>query len=368
MAPASFDLDALPNEIVNHIFLALPSVSAVLALAATNVHFNAVYHKQRLSILTAAADAEFGPLDAIVQILTHNASQPAHTRRAVPMSDALFRQVLHVGRVAQQWEDIYPLKKWKTDFANRRLLTRPERYLLRRALYRLWLYSKAFHTRHYIRTTRNHPPTLHERATLLHNLPTTELAEMFDVQTVVRDMVANNICPSNGKIRQKIHKRYPDSSQQPVFNVQLNTALPPSPSWCAADDGWLNNSIITSAKYHHRNAQQQRSRLQPSRFRDGGAEGWGDDISHYYVVEDMMKLDPEQLLLLRDRCQLKAQVEAYVRGFEGGGEWFTNNGETFSETLAFVIKQRGGEMVAFKDGVGACEMGVAVAVAVDDDA
>ncbi|KAK5121889.1 hypothetical protein LTR85_004460 [Meristemomyces frigidus] len=347
--------DVLPNEIVSEVFLSLPNVSSVLNLASTCQHFNNVYHKQRLAILTEAADAEFGPIDAIVQILTQNASQPAHIRRNVPMSDALLKQVLKVGRVAQQWEEIYPLKKWKSDFANRRLLTPSERYTFRRALYRLWLYSKAFHNRQYIRTTRNFPPVIDTRAALLHNFSTRALAEMLDVHNVLKDMIANNICPSNGKMRQKFHKRYPDSNQQLLFNIHLNYPPPPSASWCSAD-GWLNNSIISSAKYH----QTHLSRLQPSRFHEPGAEGWGDDIGHYYVVEDMMKLDPEQILFLRDSCPLKTHVEAYVRTFEGGGEWFVNNGETFSETLWFVLRQRGGEVDAFKGAVEECEMGIAV--------
>ncbi|KAI7491311.1 hypothetical protein KC351_g38 [Hortaea werneckii] len=45
---------------------------------------------------------------------------------------------------------------------------------------------------------------------------------------------------------------------------------------------------------------------------------------------------------------------------EGGVEWFVNNGETFSETLGFVIRQRGGDMEALRDAVAEGEMGVAV--------
>ncbi|TKA61227.1 hypothetical protein B0A55_11203, partial [Friedmanniomyces simplex] len=90
--------------------------------------------------------------------------------------------------------------------------------------------------------------------------------------------------------------------------------------------------------------------------------GWGDDINHYYVVEDMLKLDPQQLLFLRDRCPLKMQVEGFIRTRVEGGEggWFVNNGETFSETLWAVVRQRGGEVEGFKAAVGDGEMGVAV--------
>lgn len=69
-----------------------------------------------------------------------------------------------------------------------------------------------------------------------------------------------------------------------------------------------------------------------------------------------MKMNPEQILHLRDFCPLKAQVENYVK--EVGGEWFANNGETFSETLAFVMRQRGSDLDELRIAVEDGEMGV----------
>lgn len=339
--------DALPTEIITHIFLSLPNISSAITLASTCHRFQSVYHSsKKLIILSEAAEAEFGPVDDIIQIVTHNASQPAHIRRDVPLSDALIQQIIKIGRVAQRWEEVYPFKKWKTEFANRRLLTNEERYLVRRAIYRLWLFTKAFHNSAHVRTCRVIPEVVRERAALLHNFSTPELAEMLDVHQVLRDTVANNVCPSNGKIRHQFQKRFPESNHQLLFNIHLN--YPPAPSTFVPDFGYFN-STLGSSRYH--------SRLQPTRWHEPGAEGWGDDISHYYVVEDMMKLDPEQILFLRDHCPLKRQVEVYVKEV---GEWFGNNGETFSETLAFVIRQRGGDVEELKGAVEDGEAGVAV--------
>lgn len=260
------------------------------------------------------------------------------------MSEALLHQIIKTGRIAQKYEDIYPFKKWKVNFANRRLLTSAERFTLRRALYRLWLYSKAFHTPAHVRTCRGLPEIMRERASLLHNFSTFELAEMLDVHAVLRDMVANNICPSNGRIRQKFQKRYPEGNNQLLFNIHLNYT---SASSNFASDGWVSNGSFN--KYQ--------SRLASTKWHDPGAEGWGDDISHYYIIEDYMKLDPEQLLYLRDNCHLKAQVESHVRGL---GEYFPNNGETFSETLGLVVKQRGGDLEELRHAVEDGEVGVAL--------
>lgn len=339
-------LDTLPTEITTQIFLSLPNISSVIALSETSHRFYSILHSsKKLVILREAADVEFGPIDEIVQLVTHNASQPAHVRRSVPLSEALLHQIVKVGRVAKRWEEVYPFKKWKSDFSNRRLLSNTERFLVRRAIYRLWLFAKAFHNSAHVRTCRSIPEIIRERAALLHNFPTQELGEMLDVHQILRDVIANNICPSNGKMRQKFQKRFPESNHQLLFNIHLN--YPPAPS-SFVPDVWFHNSTYGSSKYH--------SRLQPSRFHDPGAEGWGDDINHYYVVEDMMKLDPEQILHLRDSCPLKVQVETYVKGV--AGEWFSNNGETFSETLAFVVKQRGDDWEELRAAVEDGEVGI----------
>jgi len=338
-------LDTLPTEIVTHIFLSLPSISTVLALASTCHRFETIYHSsKKLIILSEAAEAEFGPVDDIVQIITHNASQLAHVHRDVPLSDVLVKQIIKIGRVAQSWEGIYPFKKWKTEFADRRLLTTEERYLVRRAVYRLWLYSRAFHTPAHVRTCRNIPVVVRERAALLHNFSTPELAELLDVHQVLRDVVANNVCPSNGKIRHQFQKRFPESGHQLLFNIHLN--YPPAPSSFVSEFGFYNSNIASS---------RYQSRLQPSRWHEPGSEGWGDDISHYYVVEDMMKLDPAQILHLRDNFPLKRQVDLYMKEV---GEWFVNNGETFSETLAFVMRQRGQDVNELKAAIEDGEAGI----------
>jgi hypothetical protein len=371
-------LEALATELIIQIYLSLPTITDVLSLSQTCHQFHGILHSSfRLRILTQAAEAEFGPLHDSIQLLTHNASQPAHIPRNVPISFALLTQILHVGRVANKWADIYPLKKWKADFTNRRLLTYPERYKLRRAIYRLWLYACAFHNRQYPRTTRLIRAVIHERSELLHNWSTTELAEMEDVRLVLREVLQNHVCPSNGTIQRKFRKRFPDSQHQLLFNIHLNYPPPhdqmgftrpfPPPS---------HNSYALKYAYnvHH----------------DPGTEGWGDEIPHYYLVEDMLKLDPGQILWLRENAPLKEQVKAYLKdvvggsgntswsiGGEGlgewgssrgwnngwaGGDWFENNGETFGQTVEWVLNERGEGMREIMEAVDMGEMGVVVEV------
>ncbi|KAK4973344.1 hypothetical protein LTR66_011169 [Elasticomyces elasticus] len=338
----------LATELVTQIFLSLPTVDSVIALASSCHRFNNISKSsRRLLILGQAAEAQYGPLRDATQLVTHNASQPAHVVRDAPLSEALLRHIVRVGRVAAKWESIYPYKKWREDedFLYRRELCDEERYRLRRALYRLWLFSKAFHNSDQRRNLRNMSETTYRRAALLHNFSAVELAEMLDVHNILRSMVSNNICPSNGTIRRKFSKRFPDSNHQLLFNIHLN--YPPPSSF--APETHYHSSPYMASKFHNK--------YQPSRLHEPGAEGWGDDIGHYYVVEDMMKLDPEQILWLKEHAPYKGQVEAYVRGL---GEWFENNGETFVQTLQFVVQQRGGDVEELKAAVKSCELGVAL--------
>ena len=91
--------DTLPTEIITQIFLSLPNISSAIALASTCYRFHTVFHSsKRLLILNEAAEKEFGPVDDITQIVTHNTSQPAHVKRDVPLSDALIRQIVKIGK------------------------------------------------------------------------------------------------------------------------------------------------------------------------------------------------------------------------------------------------------------------------------
>lgn len=325
------NIQQLPNELLVHVFQSCSSVVDVLNLASTCRHFRYLCRgSQKLQFLFEAAAAEFGPLKDAIQLVTHNESQPAHIRRHVRLSLSLLQQILVVGRVAKKWEELYPFKKWKYNFEDRRLLTSLERYYLRRAIYRLWLYDRAFHNDRYLRLSRMFRPVILKRTHLLHNWTTVELAQIEDVRMMIQKTLEDDICPSNRAVR-----------------LQL---------------GELSQDL-----HYHR----QDLRLAPGRSRVGrhfqrslvpphdepGSEGWGDDIAHYYVVEDMMKLDPGQIMWLKEHGTDKRFVQAFVDRL---GDWFPNNGQTFCETLDLVLCNRGGSLSELKDSIALGEEGLAL--------
>lgn len=339
--------EGLPTELVLQVFRACTAVSDVLNLASSCRRFKKIYNtSQRLHLLFEAAEAEFGPLKDAVQVATHNGIQPSHLIRSVPQSFALLKQLLAIGRVAKRWEELYPLKKWKWDYENRRLLSQGERFRLRRAIYRLWLYDRAFHNQNHPRYSRHHPGVVLERAELLHNWTNPELAEIDDVRGVIRQVIERYVCPSNGTVQRKFRKRFPDAEHQLSFNIHLN--YPSSASFPHHVSHMTHSASSVNKAY---------SKYMPTLHHEPGAEGWGDDILHYYVVEDMMKLDPGQIMWLKENAPFKREVEMYVKSL---GEWFENNGDTFGQTLDWVLKERGDDPLQFKDTVSSCEAGIVI--------
>jgi hypothetical protein len=350
----------LATELVTQVFFSCSTIPDVLALSCTCHRFRKIYaSSQKLAILETAAEAQFGPLRDLTQLLTQNSSQPAHIARDVSFQGALLRQIMRAGRVAEKWCNIYPFKKWKYNYESRRLLTGEELYRLRRAIYRSWLYTRAFHNANTPRGLRSAPWMLQKRAALLHNWNMSELAEIADVNAVIREVVHSNICPSNGAIRRKFQKRHPDSHDPLLFNIHLNYPLsnPAQPRNPFDAQYTITNSSHAS---HFHSTSNYTSRYAPSKFsllpnHEIGAEGWGDD--NYYVIEDMLKLDPEQIIFLKENAPLKGMVEGYVKGL---GDWFENNGETWVQTLEFVLAERGEDVGDFMGAIAEGHMGVAV--------
>lgn len=152
----------------------------------------------------------------------------------------------------------------------------------------------------------------------------------------------------------KRHKaRYPDdpfplvSTTSIKQHQQQNTAL---------SQAFFHNTPYVSRLSMARNCHRQSYAA--------AVEGWGDEITQYYVVEDMLKCHPGQLMHLYQAVNgqldfssdggscgalgTKGVVENFVASL---GDWFENNGETLCETIGFVVGDRGGDVGDLKEGV-----------------
>lgn len=309
-------LETLPSELLTQIFSDCTTLSDAHRLSLASRRLHAILTSSaKLTILRSVAETQFGPLEDAIQLLTHNASQPAHTMHDPAFSLSLLGQMVHVGVVATKWAEIYPPRKWRDDFPDRRVLTTAEARAVRRAVYRLWLFGRAFHHRGCEREMRRVPGVVGERARLVRRWATAELAEMADVFGVMRGLVWERVCPSDGAVagfgraREGHHQQHLREEWSPVLRFDK--------FGCGGGVRQLHHSSV---------------------FHDPAAEGWGGEIDHYYVIEDMMKLDPEQIVWLVENAGVKGMVKRFVDGL---GDWFENNGETWGETLEVVLAERG---------------------------
>ncbi|KAI4286579.1 MAG: hypothetical protein L6R35_004170 [Caloplaca aegaea] len=321
--------------------------------ASVNIPF-----QQRFPILFSAAERQLGPLHSAIPLCTHNSSQAPHLPRpSPPPSLSLLRQILDVGTTANAWADLYPSIHWSSSnndnpdaSSSRRLLTSTERYRLRRACYRIWLYSLAYHHASFPRYSRRQPATIRLRAALLRGWSTAELAEILDLQAVLRKALEQHICPSNGTVIRRHKERYGhDSSRDSmlIVNHHLTCPSPPPPPPPYPQK--------PPSLYYQHNWQNQTW------------QGWGDDVHHFYVLEDMLKFDPGEIYQLYDFCAGSGRLGEIVGGRDGWqpggskktvvethvaemGDWFVNNGQTLGETVGFVVGERGEDEI---EGEGA---------------
>lgn len=336
----------LATELLLHILQSCPTVSSLLALASSCKHLHSILAHHKLPLLYQSFEAQYGPSHDAIRLVTYNSSQLAHVPRpAPPQSMALLKRLVEVGQVAEKWATIYPSQKWTgEESANRRLLSTDEGYNLRRACYRVWLYNMAFHTPQLTRMGRALPQVVRTRAQVLRPWSGEQLAEMLDLHAVFRAILHSHVCPSNGTVLRRHKQRYPDDPF-PLFTTTKTTKY--------------NDPLADFHQaYFHSTPHVSRLSMARNQSQFGATvEGWGDEIAQYYVVEDMLKLDPGQLMHLFESVTGQAGPDAESIAFYGFGskkatvehfvarlgDWFENNGETLVETISFVIAERGGD-------------------------
>jgi len=310
-----------PSELILHIYTSCGSVHDVLNLSLTcrRMHY-LLPSSKRISILFSIMDNAAGPILDMIQFLTINSSQPAHTIRQPHPSLSLLQQVVSVSHVARTWEELYPLLKWRDDYTERRALNTCERFRLRRAMYRLWLFSRAFHNPLYPRQSRLQAALITEKSRLVRNWSTEEIAEIEDFRNVMRT-VLQSACDSNDMLHYEFLPSYLRPCHQ---NTNASTIL-----FHSSQDG-------------HRTPE---TRTQNARYMNHpmSLNAWGSEMSQvgqYYVLEDLMKLDPEEVMWIHENVRLDCHLQTHLQTL-GKGEWFENNGETFGQTIEKVLSDRG---------------------------
>lgn len=335
-------LTDLPAEIILEIYGSCCSIHDVLSLSQTCRRLHALLPpSNKLSVLLSVAEIHAGPIFDVVQLLTANDAQAAYEIRQPSISYSLLRDIISVSQTAQEWQEIYPRKKWDEKYADRRVLDPAEQHSLRRAIYRLWLFSQAFHNRNYPRESRLHPTTIAQRCRLLRAWSTEELAEIEDFRAIMRSVLESTLLGNDDlhwELEPAFPRRYHQSGDFPL----------------TSRSHWNSTTALKNGFQTSYDDGDSVHCAQASGF---GMYGWVDDVTRFYVVEDLMKLDPEQVLWLREEVYMNVQVPPHVAPL--GEEWFVNNGETFAQTFETVMADRGEDAQEIRERIARGDLGIA---------
>jgi hypothetical protein len=295
-------LQHLAPELLVRIFESLSSISDIINLSLACRYFYDVLPKaQKLALFFAAVDATDGPVEDIIQLLTQNNAQALYVRRTPPLSFALFSQVTVVARVARRYVDLYPNSRW-TDAAsmNRRFLDAHEARKLRRAVYRMWSYAKAFHQDVSIRLATVDPAVKLARLQLLRTWSNNELFELEDFRGILEQLLATEICPTDGEV----YSRVPQDAQAFQISLQYPHLRPVSTHMPAFSD--LFHSTVNTA------ASNPSIKPTIQELRTRHMSGWGSDLQSFYLINSFLKFTPAQILWLYDNAVYRPDVEKFI--------------------------------------------------------
>ena len=339
-------MDALAPELLIHIFKSLHSAADIINLSLTCRYFNSLLPKsQKLALFFHTVDQEMGPVEEAIQLLTQNDQQALHIPRNPPLSFALLAQVTTVGRVAQRFVSLYPLHKWTYENSeNRRMLQHDEARRLRRAVYRFWSHCQALHSHTLYRTSR--PGSVNsERLQLLRSWSTAELLELEDFRGILEQLLASEICPTDGDV----FSRHPQTKSVYSFPFKRDTLLDPVKSSIYAE--------VFHTSGHETSEPTQDSRLSTQERRFKCMQGWGSDLENFYVVQAFLKLTPAQLLWLLDHAVYKSDVEQFVES-QTMDLCFLESGSMLFHEWVTVLHQRGVDVQQVRDSIWEGEAGI----------
>lgn len=247
-------LEGLPIEIILDIYHQL-DLRSIFSLARVNTLFHGLLKKNKATVLLPVLQREFSPFPELLQVYTASdrdlsqygdTFQPRrvvlrrfpgdvagiilsrggiHPNTALSPEQVLFAHILNHGKptpasilppprsvalttqdldpllryclIVRQWEELYPQLHWFSTPEDCRQLDETERFKLRRALYRWWLYAFYFHGE-LPRPRGGQPESFVNdiRSSQMRLYASRELMEMKDLFAAVKELVRHYIFPN----------------------------------------------------------------------------------------------------------------------------------------------------------------------------
>lgn len=262
----------LSTELLQKIF-EYTELQDLLHLAQTSKRNYRAYLGRRMYHLERALHNSYSPLPSLLKLTLANESTPSRRPIGTELRISLLlnritslpstpkltlenmKKMVHYGKIADRWTELYPRLRWRFGSDNRRLLKSKEKERLRGAVYNHWTYTSLFHSR----TFTNYAPDPPSPASLddprhrfLRTLSTAQQIQLSEYTAHVETLVELDLYPSY--------------------------------------------SIILDQYPPHSLPHRSLSKL-----------GWGEGSEYRRLVRDIMKLSPADLLHLYEHTSTKGE-------------------------------------------------------------
>jgi hypothetical protein len=261
----------LSTEILQKIF-EYTELADLVHLSQTSKRNYRAFLGRRMHHLERALHNSYSPLPSLLKLTLSN--EPSPTRRpigtelrialvlnritSVPANPKLtlenMKKMVHYGKIADRWTELYPRLRWRFASDNRRLLKAQEKERLRGAVYNHWTYTTLFHSRTFTNYSPDPPSPVSlddPRHRLLRTLSTIQQIQLSEYLSHIETLVELDLYPS--------------------YSVVLE-------------------------QYPHSLPHKSLSKL-----------GWGEGSEYRRLVRDIMKLGPEDLLHLYEHTSTKSE-------------------------------------------------------------
>jgi uncharacterized protein (DUF1810 family) len=292
----------LSTELLQKIF-EYTELQDLLHLAQASKRNYRAYLGRRMYHLERALHNSYSPIPLLLKLTLAN--EPTPSRRPIgtelrislllnritslPPTPKLtlenMKKMVHFGKIAHRWTELYPRLRWRFGSDNRRLLTSKEKERLRGAVYNHWTYTSLFHSRAFTNYAPDppSPASLDDpRHRFLRTLSTVQQIQLSEYTAHIETLVELDLYPS--------------------YSIILDQYPPQS--------------------LHHRSL----SKL-----------GWGEGSEYRRLVRDIMKLSPADLLHLYEHTSTKSERADFLCS---QGVCFGDVPATMNYALSSIVTER----------------------------
>lgn len=337
----------LPPELLVKVFQHCDSGMDMVNLASSCQQLRKAFDDHGLVIRVPLFAELFGPLGEIIRVVTQPVGKPEHSSGQVHMAQTLVKKVTMVVNIASTWVNEY-LRLNKvikhTNGSGKVVRIAVDKSKIRLAFYRLWRYYRAFHCVPYDAFANDQADVIELRCELLRQWSHEELLDVQRISCFMRSFIQENVCPDTDAMVYRHQMLDPNDLYYKFdyYNVPALAPKPPRPgSLIPADAARATLDLYFLSAPPAFTPRIYRTSKLPILLSPTQIWDRIGSLNYEDLLDDMVKLDPGQILWLVRFAPYRQQVMTFLRTLDR--QWFRNNPETFIETSSTIVMERDGQ-------------------------